>query len=260
MSGKIIDLLYGELIMSEEIKELKGQTALVTGGSRGIGNAIARKLVSLGVNVALTATTDKGAQAAAAEIGAFGLKLDVTDADDVASVFGALKEKYGSIDILVNNAGITRDTLLMRMKEEDWDAVMDTNLKGAFLCTKEAIKIMAKARYGRIINITSVVGFIGNAGQVNYSASKAGIMGLTKTVAREYASRGITVNAVAPGFIVTAMTDAISDKVKDEMLKNIPLGKFGQPQDIADSVGFFASPGASYITGQVLHVNGGMYM
>jgi 3-oxoacyl-[acyl-carrier protein] reductase len=169
-------------------------------------------------------------------------------------------KEFGRIDVLVNNAGITKDSLLLRMKEEDWDAVLSINLKGVFLCSKEAVKVMVKQRYGRIVNIASVVAFMGNPGQANYSASKAGIIGLTKTAAREYANRGITVNAVAPGFISTAMTDALSENIKQEMLKSIPVGKFGSVDDVANAVAFFAEPANGYITGQVIHVNGGMYM
>jgi 3-oxoacyl-[acyl-carrier protein] reductase len=169
-------------------------------------------------------------------------------------------KEFGRLDVLVNNAGITRDGLLLRMKEEDWDLVLSINLKGVFLCSKEAVKVMVKQRYGRIVNIASVVAFMGNPGQANYSASKAGIIGLTKTTAREYANRGITVNAVAPGFISTAMTDALSENIKQEMLKSIPIGKFGSVDDVAHAVAFLAEPGNGYITGQVIHVNGGMYM
>ena len=178
----------------------------------------------------------------------------------MAKAFEDIVKEFGRIDIVVNNAGITRDGLVLRMKEEDWDAVININLKGVFLCSKEAVKVMVKQKYGRIINIASVVAFMGNPGQANYSASKAGIVGLTKTIAREYASRGITVNAVAPGFIATAMTDALAENVKQEMLKSIPVGKFGSVDDVANAVSFLASPESGYITGQVIHVNGGMYM
>jgi 3-oxoacyl-[acyl-carrier protein] reductase len=189
-----------------------------------------------------------------------GMKLDVSNSEEVERVFEEIRKEFGRIDILVNNAGITKDGLLMRMKEEAWDVVIDINLKGVFLCTREVIKDMAGQRYGRVINITSVAGFMGNPGQANYSASKAGIVGFTKTVAREYAGRGITVNAVAPGFIQTAMTDVLPDKVKEEMKKLIPLGRFGMVEDIANAVLFLASPDSGYITGHVIHVNGGMYM
>jgi 3-oxoacyl-[acyl-carrier protein] reductase len=245
--------------------EFKGQAALVTGGARGIGKAIAEALAAKGVNVAVADIDEGAAQETAKEIEASGVKaisfkMDVSNADDVARVVSGVKEGLGKLDILINNAGITRDGLLMRMKEEDWDSVININLKSVFLCTKEAVKVMAKQRYGRIVNIASVVAFMGNPGQANYSASKAGIVGLTKTTAKEYASRGITVNAVAPGFIMTAMTDALPDNVKEEMKRAIPLGSFGTPEDVANCVVFLASPEAGYVTGQVLHVNGGMYM
>jgi 3-oxoacyl-[acyl-carrier protein] reductase len=245
--------------------QFKGQAALVTGGARGIGKSIAEALAAKGVNVAVADIDEGAAQETAKELEAKGvqsiaLKMDVSNADDVARVIADVKDKLGKLDILVNNAGITRDGLLMRMKEEDWDSVISINLKSVFLCTKEAVKVMAKQRYGRIVNIASVVAFMGNPGQANYSASKAGIVGLTKTTAREYASRGITVNAVAPGFIMTAMTDALADNVKEEMKRSIPLGSFGTPEDVANCVLFLASPDTGYVTGQVLHVNGGMYM
>ncbi len=245
--------------------EFKGQTALVTGGARGIGLSIAKALAARGVNIAVADIDGAAAAEAAGELEAGGVKamsvgMDVSKGEEVARVIGEVHGEMGRLDILVNNAGITRDGLLMRMKEEDWDAVLDINLKGVFLCCREAIKVMARQRYGRIVNIASVVAFMGNPGQANYSASKAGIVGLTKTTAREYASRGITVNAVAPGFIMTAMTDALQDSVKEEMKKAIPLGKFGTAEDVASCVVFLASPEAGYVTGQVLHVNGGMYM
>lgn len=186
------------------------------------------------------------------------IKADVSNADEVAELFNQIKELLGPVEILVNNAGITRDGLLLRMSEDDYDAVLDTNLKGTFLCTKAAIKDMMKARKGRIINITSIVGVQGNAGQANYSASKAGVIGFTKSVAREYGSKGITVNAVAPGFIQTAMTDQLPENVKESYLKQIPLARFGTPEDVADVVDFLASEKASYITGQVIEVTGGM--
>jgi 3-oxoacyl-[acyl-carrier protein] reductase len=245
--------------------DFKGQVALVTGGARGIGKAIAEALAGRGVNVAVADIDEGAARSTAGELEARGIKalamkMDVSSAGDVAAAVSAVKDEMGRLDILVNNAGITRDGLIMRMKEEDWDSVININLKSVFLCTKEAIKVMAKQRYGRIVNIASVVAFMGNPGQANYSASKAGIVGLTKTTAREYASRGITVNAVAPGFIMTAMTDALPENVKEEMKSAIPLGTFGTPEDVAASVVFLASPEAGYITGQVIHVNGGMYM
>ena len=249
----------------DSIPALSEQAALVTGGSRGIGRAIAHKLAALGVNVALTSRTLADAEAVAAEITAsggkaFGLALDVSDPAAIIAAIAEVKEKAGALHILVNNAGITKDTLLMRMKDEDWDAVLNTNLKSVFVACREAVKVMGKQRYGRIVNIASVVAFMGNPGQANYAAAKAGMIGLTKTVAKEYASRGITANAVAPGFIQTAMTEAIPDKIKEQMLGAIPAGSFGTPEDIAEAVAYLASPAAGYVTGNTVHVNGGMYM
>lgn len=240
-------------------------TAIITGGGRGIGKAMAESFASSGVNIVVVDIDIDVAQEASLELKKLGvksiaLKADVSNSSDVSDVFENSMKEFGKIEILVNNAGVTRDGLLLRMKEEDWDAVININLKGTFLCSKEAVKIMSKQRYGRIVNISSVVAFMGNPGQANYSASKAGIVGLTKTIAKEYASRGITVNAVAPGFIATAMTDAISENIKQEMLKAIPMSKFGTVKDVANAVLFFASPESGYITGQVIHVNGGMYM
>jgi len=245
--------------------DFKEQAAVVTGGARGIGKAIAGAIARKGANVVIADISAEQAKETAAEIGNLGVKtmgvrLDVSKSDEVIKTFEEISKEFGRIDILVNNAGITRDGLIMRMKEEDWDAVIDINLKSVFLCSKEAIKIMAKQRYGRIINIASVVAFMGNAGQANYSASKAGIVGLTKTTAKEYAGRNITANAVAPGFITTAMTDALPENIKEEMKKAIPLGRFGTIEDVANAVVFLASPEAGYITGQVIHVKGGMYM
>lgn len=242
-----------------------GQTALVTGGGRGIGKEIALRLARDGADTAVCDIDVKAAEETAAEISRLGRKakaygLDVSRADEAAGVFEDLKNFFGRLDILVNNAGITRDGLLMRMKEEDWDSVMAVNLKGVFLCSKEGVKLMSKQRYGRIVNIASVVAFMGNPGQANYSASKAAVLGLTKTIAKEYAGRGVTANAVAPGFIITAMTDALSENVKEEMRKAIPCGRFGTAAEVADAVAFLASPASGYITGQTLHVNGGMYM
>jgi 3-oxoacyl-[acyl-carrier protein] reductase len=245
--------------------ELKGQVALVTGSARGIGKAIALGFAQRGADVVVSDVSLEDARVTSEELARLGVKtlavrLDVSRSDEVVRTFGEIMSAFGRLDILVNNAGITKDNLLLRMKEEEWDAVMNINLKGVFLCAKEAVKIMAKQRSGRIINIASVVAFMGNPGQANYSASKAGIVGLTKTIAKEYAGRGITSNAVAPGFITTAMTDALSEQVKEEMKKAIPLARFGTVDDVTNAVLFFASPSSGYITGQVLHVNGGMYM
>ena len=250
--------------MSDKV-EFKGQVALITGGARGIGKSIAVRLASEGVNIVVADVMLEAAEETAKELEGMGvkaiaIKMDVSNADSVAGAVKDIKEKMGRIDILINNAGITRDGLLMRMKEEDWDAVLNINLKSVFLCTKEVVKVMAKQRYGRIVNISSVVAFSGNAGQCNYSAAKAGMMGLTKTAAREYASRAVTINAVAPGFIQTAMTDKLPDNVKEDMMRNIPLGTFGTADDVAEAVTFLAAPASGYITGQVIHVNGGMYM
>lgn len=244
---------------------MNGHTALVTGGGRGIGKAICESLAKRGVNIAVVDVNPDIAREASAGLEKMGvksiaLKADVSNSSDVASIFEQATTEFGKVEIVVNNAGITRDGLLLRMKEEDWDAVININLKGTFLCSKEAVRIMSKQRYGRIINIASVVAFMGNPGQANYSASKAGIVGLTKTTAKEYAGRGITVNAVAPGFITTAMTDALPENVRQEMLKAIPMNRFGTVEDVANAVLFFASPESGYVTGQVIHVNGGMYM
>jgi 3-oxoacyl-[acyl-carrier protein] reductase len=245
--------------------DFKGQVGIVTGGTRGIGKAIAEGLAREGVNVIVAGRNLAAARSVADSLSvkgvrALGVKLDVANAGEVEKVFDEIRKEFGRIDILINNAGITKDGLLMRMKEEAWDSVMNTNLKGVFLCSREVIKDMAKQRYGRIVNITSVAAFMGNPGQANYSASKAGIVGFTKTVAREYAGRGVTVNAVAPGFIETAMTDVLPENIKEEMKRLIPLGRFGTVEDITKAVIFLASPDSGYITGQVIHVNGGMYM
>jgi 3-oxoacyl-[acyl-carrier protein] reductase len=244
---------------------LDGKVALVTGASRGIGRAVALKLAEKGADLVVTATSLERAQKTADEITAMGrkslpVKVDVSETSDVEALYAKVNEVFGRLDILVNNAGITRDGLLMRMKDADWDTVLDTNLKGAFTCTREAVKLMGKAKGGSIVNISSVVGEMGNAGQANYCASKAGLIGFTKAVAREYAKRNITVNAVTPGFIETDMTDALSASVKEEMLKQIPAGRFGKPEDIANAVVFLVSGMGAYITGHVLSVNGGMYM
>ena len=245
--------------------DVNGQVGIITGGTRGIGKAIAEGLAKNGVNLAIAGRNIAIAKEVAAAftvfgVKAIGIKLDVSKPEDVIKAFEDVEKEFNRIDILINNAGITKDGLLIRMRDEDWDLVIDTNLKGVFLCTREAVKVMSRQRYGRIVNITSVAAFMGNPGQTNYSASKAGIVGLTKTVAREYAVRGITVNAVAPGFIQTAMTDVLSDRVKEDMKKIIPLGRFGTAEDVANAVIFLASPDSGYITGQVIHVNGGMYM
>jgi 3-oxoacyl-[acyl-carrier protein] reductase len=245
--------------------DFRGQVGIVTGGARGIGKAIAEGLAKSGVDLVIAGRNLDAANETAAALTAFGVKamgvkLDVSNSEEVEKTFEGIRKEFQRIDILINNAGITKDGLLLRMSEVAWDSVIDINLKGVFLCSREAIKDMAKQRYGRIVNITSVAAFMGNPGQANYSASKAGIVGFTKTIAREYAIRGITVNAVAPGFIETAMTDVLSDRVKEEMKKLIPLGRFGTVEDVANAVIFLASPDSGYITGQVIHVNGGMYM
>lgn len=245
---------------------LDGKCALVTGASRGIGRAVALKLASEGAKVALNfAGNEAAANEVRQEIEAMGgqailVKADIADEAAVQDMVQKTADAFGRIDILVNNAGITRDGLLARMKEEDWDAVLSTNLKGVFLTTKAVAKLMMKQRAGRIVNMASVVGVTGNAGQANYSAAKAGVIGFTKTVAKELASRGVTANAVAPGFIDTDMTSVLSDKAKEAALSGIPLGRMGTPEDIADAVLFLVSDQASYITGQVLHVDGGMVM
>ncbi len=245
--------------------KLKGKNALITGSAQGIGKSVALGMAKEGANICIADVNIEKAEETAKEITALGVKamavrLDVSSQESVAEAFSTFTTELGPIDVLVNNAGITKDTLILRMKEEDWDAVLDINLKGSFLCSKEAIKKMAKQRAGKIISISSVVAFMGNPGQANYSSSKAALIGLTKTIAKEYANRGITANAVAPGFIQTPMTDVLSDSVKDEMKKAIPLGQFGTPEDVAKSVIFLASNDSDYITGQVIHVNGGMYM
>jgi len=246
--------------------KLAGKTALVTGASRGIGRAIARHLARLGANVAINyARSDEEAKELVEEIRreggqAIAIKADISQQDQVESMIKEVVDAFGSLDILVNNAGINKDTLLMRMSEEDWDRVIDTNLKGVFLCTKAASKIMIKKRQGKIINISSVIGVIGNAGQSNYAAAKAGIIGFTKSVAKELAGRNIQVNAVAPGFIKTDMTNALPDKAKEAILTQIPMARYGEPEDVAYLVGFLASEESSYITGQVIHVDGGMVM
>lgn len=246
--------------------KLQGKTAIVTGASRGIGREIALELARQGANVTVNFA---GSEAKANEVvdeikalgqDAFAFQCDVSNAEAVGEMVKQTIEKFGNVDILVNNAGITRDNLLMRMKEDEWDDVININLKGVFLCTKAVTRQMMKQRSGRIINISSIVGVSGNPGQANYVAAKSGVIGLTKTTAKELSSRGITVNAVAPGFITTDMTDKLNEEVKAEMLKQIPLARFGEPKDIANVVVFLASEDSRYMTGQTLHVDGGMVM
>lgn len=242
---------------------LKGQVALVTGASRGIGAAIAQELAQRGFTVVGTATTDEGAaritQALQAQ-GGRGVRLDVNDGAAAEAVVDGIVKQQGGLHVLVNNAGITRDMLAMRLKDEDWDAVIDTNLKAVFRMSRAVMRTMMKQRYGRIVSITSVVGAAGNPGQANYAAAKAGVAGMTRALARELGSRGITVNCVAPGFIETDMTAALPEEQRKALLGQIPLGQLGQPADIAHAVAFLASPQAGYVTGQELHVNGGMHM
>ena len=238
---------------------LDGKLALVTGASRGIGRAIAVELLKQGAKVVGTATTEDGAKAIS-DAGLVGRVLNVRDAVQTDAMLAELQKEFGDIAVLVNNAGITRDNLALRMKDADWDDVMETNLKSVFRLSRAVMRGMMKARWGRIINITSVVGASGNPGQANYAAAKAGIVGLSKSLARELGSRNITVNCVAPGFIDTDMTRALPEAQKGALLAQIPLGRLGQPEDIAAAVAYLASPAAGYITGAVLHVNGGMYM
>jgi len=252
--------------------EQKQRTVVITGGSRGIGRAICISLAATDTHIYFNyfSPSDPAAEAAAAaeteklvaEAGgsAVSSSVNIAEEKEVISFFEEILDKTGRIDVLVNNAGITKDGLLVRMKEKDWDAVLNINLKGAFICTKIVAKAMMKQRYGRIINMASVVGVTGNAGQANYSASKAGLIGLTKTAAKELAPRGITVNAIAPGFIETDMTASLSEKARNAMLDQVPLGRAGQPEDVAAVAAFLASESASYLTGQVIHVSGGMYI
>lgn len=242
--------------------KIDNQVALVTGASRGIGRAIAEELSARGARVCGTATSEAGASAIAEWIGAQGMGavLDVSDAASIAALVEHVGEHLGAPTILVNNAGITRDNLMLRMKDDEWDSVINTNLGSVFRMSKACLKGMMKARHGRIINISSVVGATGNAGQANYAAAKAGVMGLTRSMAREFASRNITVNAVAPGFIDTDMTRALGDEQRQALIKGIPLGRLGESRDIAQAVAFLASDAAAYITGETLHVNGGMFM
>ena len=248
------------------MKILSGKTAVVTGGSRGIGRGISLRLAAMGAVVYINyVSRSEAAQETQKLIGDAGgmakiIGFDIADAGKVEAAFKQIIAEAGSIDILVNNAGITRDGLIARMKESDWDAVLATNLKGAFLCAKAASKTMMKKRWGRIVNITSVVGFSGNAGQVNYAAAKAGLVGMAKSIAREYASRNITVNCVAPGYIRTEMTEALASEVQERLKSEIPLGTLGEVEDIAGAVAYLVSEDGRYVTGQVLHVNGGMYM
>jgi 3-oxoacyl-[acyl-carrier protein] reductase len=249
--------------MSAAVK-MEGQVALVTGASRGIGAAIAQELAARGMKVVGTATTDDGAakitQALSAFAGSKGAKLDVNDPAAGEALIDSIAKEHGGLHVLVNNAGITRDTLAMRMKDDDWDAVLDTNLKAVFRMSRAVMRTMMKQRYGRIVNITSVVGASGNPGQANYAAAKAGLAGMTRALARELGSRGITVNCVAPGFIETDMTAALPEEQQKALLGQIPLGHLGKPADIAHAVAFLASPQAGYVTGQEMHVNGGMFM
>jgi len=245
--------------------ELKGKVAFITGAAQGIGKAIAMILAEAGADIVVADLDLVRAQETAKEISegnsrALALKINVSSFEEVREAVNSVMTQWGRLDILVNNAGITRDSLLIRMKEEDWDLVMEVNLNGTFHCTKAVLPLMAKRREGKIVSIASIVGFVGNAGQANYAASKAAVIGFTKTVAREYASRGINVNAVAPGFIETAMTHGLSQEVRESLQKQIPLGRLGTAQDVAHAVRFLVSKEATYITGQVIHVNGGMLM
>lgn len=242
-----------------------GRVAIVTGGGQGIGKSIALKLASYGADVVVVDVNLERAEQVSKEIKSMdrrsmALKVDVSNLKETEEMAEKVFKEMEAIHILVNNAGITRDALVLRMSEEDWDAVMNVNLKGSFNCSKSVLKYMTKARWGRIVNVASVVGVIGNAGQANYSASKAGLIGLTKTLAREFSSRNITCNAVAPGFIETAMTDSLSEKVKEDLIGKVPLGRLGGPNDVANGVLFLASNASSYITGHVLNINGGMAM
>lgn len=244
--------------------ERKGN-AIVTGAARGIGRTIALHLAGAGYNVAISDILEADARSTAIEVEALGVsarvvRTDVSSEPDVEALIQGVNEAWGSVDVLVNNAGVTRDNLLVRMSQADWDLVLDINLKGAFLCSREAAKVMMRQRSGRMVNIASVAGLMGTAGQANYAASKAGLIAMTKTMARELGGRNVTVNAIAPGFIITEMTDQLSDKVKEGYLSQIPLRRGGTPQDIADAVGFLVSPAAGYITGTVINVSGGLVM
>jgi 3-oxoacyl-[acyl-carrier protein] reductase len=245
--------------------ELKGKVALVTGAAQGIGKAIALLLAQKGADIVVSDINLERAEETAREIEAIdrkamAIRVDVADFNEVERMVGAILERFGQIDILVNNAGIARDKLILRMTEEDWDAVLNVNLKGTFNCTKAVIRHMSKQRRGKIVNIASVVGEMGNVGQANYSASKAGVIGFTKTIAREFAQRGINVNAIAPGYIETPMTELLPEKTKEELRRMIPMERLGRAEDVAEAVLFLVSETSSYITGQVLNVNGGIYM
>ena len=245
--------------------KLTGKVALVTGAAQGIGKAVALLLARHGADIVVSDINLEKAEETAKEIESIGpkamaIKVNVASLNDVERMVEAVLKKFGRIDILINNAGITRDKLILRMTEEDWDIVLNVNLKGTFNCTKAVVRHMAKQRSGKIVSIASVVGEMGNAGQVNYAASKAGVIGLTKTIAREFAKRGINVNAIAPGYIETPMTEVLSDKVKEELKRLIPMERLGKPEDVAEAVLFLVSEESNYITGQVLNVNGGIYM
>ncbi|WP_163327971.1 3-oxoacyl-[acyl-carrier-protein] reductase [Desulfurobacterium thermolithotrophum] len=241
------------------MKELKGKVVLVTGGTRGIGRAIAERFKEVGATVYITGTNEERTKNVAEEIGVNGIKMNVTDREEVKKVVAEILEKEGQIDVLINNAGITKDTLFLRMKDEDWDSVIDTNLNGVYNVTRVVVPAMIKKKAGNIINISSVVGFTGNIGQVNYSATKSALVGFTKSLAKELGGRGIRVNCIAPGYITTDMTEKIPEKIKQELIKSIPLKREGDPREIADVCLFLASDMASYITGTVIHVNGGLF-
>jgi 3-oxoacyl-[acyl-carrier protein] reductase len=249
-------------IKMSNLFSLTGKVVLVTGASRGIGKSIAQTLLSMGATVVGTATSERGAENISEYLGqnGKGYVLNVTEADSIESTLAAIKADFGDVDVLVNNAGITRDNLLMRMKDAEWDDIINTNLSSVFRLSKAVMRPMMKKRQGRIINVGSVIGTMGNAGQANYAAAKAGVIGFSKSLAREVASRGITVNVVAPGFIQTDMTNELTDDQKAATLANVPANRLGQPEEIAAAVAYLASDAAAYVTGETLHVNGGMYM